>query len=111
MDLVSDSDNNSLVKVSESADFLNRSMKKRYRWLMLFLLNNVIVGNYFCYDYPAYLEVQIEDEYDVSAKKYGLLYSSYGFPNLVLPFFAGVIYDMYGSRLCMMMFTFFVVLG
>ena len=78
---------------------------------MLFLLNNVIVGNYFCYDYPAYLEVQIEDEYDVSAKKYGLLYSSYGIPNLVLPFFVGVLYDMYGTMLCMTLFTTFVMMG
>ena len=78
---------------------------------MLFLINMVVVGNYFCYDYPAYLEVQIEEEYDVSPKKYGLLYSSYGIPNLILPFFSGMLYDRFGSRNCMNFFTSLIMLG
>lgn len=100
-----------LLPLNQHPDFLAASMKKKYRWLMLFLLNIVIVGNYFCYDYPAYLEVNIEDEFDVTPQKYGLLYSVYGIPNLVLPFFSGMLYDRYGSRNCMNVFSFLVMVG
>jgi MFS family permease len=86
-------------------------MKKRYRWLMLFLLNLVVCGNYFCYDYPAYLEVQIEDQFDIPPSRYGLLYSSYGVPNLILPFFTGILYDKYGSRICMTCTTCLILIG
>jgi hypothetical protein len=53
--------------MSNSPEYLDRTMKKKYRWLMLFLLNIVMCGQYFCYDYPAYLEVQIERQYKVTA--------------------------------------------
>jgi len=40
--------------------YLNKTMKKRWRWLMLFLCCTFVISNYFCYDNPASLELQLE---------------------------------------------------
>jgi len=69
------------------------------------------MGNYFCYDYPACLEGEIELEFDVSAAKYGYLYSVYAIPNLILPLFGGILFDKYGNRVCLMWFTSLLMLG
>jgi MFS family permease len=96
--------------MENSPEYLEKTLKKKYRWLMLFLLNVVMSGNFFCYDNPAYLETHIEKEYNLSADRYGLLYSSYG-ANLILPLFSGMMYDRFGTRWCMLFFTFLVMLG
>ena len=36
-------------------DYLDQTMKKRYRWVMLILCCLFVVPNYFCYDNPAAL--------------------------------------------------------
>ena len=41
------------------------SMRKRYRFIMLFLNSLVLVGPYFCYDNPGALEVQIEEMFQI----------------------------------------------
>jgi hypothetical protein len=38
-------------------EYLDRTMKKRYRWIMLMLCCLFVVPNYFCYDVPAALEI------------------------------------------------------
>jgi MFS family permease len=42
---------------------------------------------------------------------YSLLYSVYSLPNIVLPFFGGVFVDRFGARVCLLVFTFFIVIG
>ena len=44
---------------------LDLTMRKRYRFLMLFLNSLVLVGPYFCYDNPGALEVQIEEIFQI----------------------------------------------
>ena len=41
-------------------EYLDRTMKKKFRWLMLFLCCIFVVANYFCYDNPASVESYIE---------------------------------------------------
>jgi MFS family permease len=69
------------------------------------------MGNYFCYDYPACLELEIETEFDVSNAEYGYLYSVYAIPNLILPLFGGILFDKYGNRVCLLCFTSILMLG
>jgi hypothetical protein len=42
-------------------------MRKRYRFIMLFLNSMCIVGPYWCYDNPGALEVQIEEIFDIKS--------------------------------------------
>merc|ERR1711937_1033625 len=69
------------------------------------------MGNYFCYDYPACLEAEIEQEFDVTPQKYGYLYSVYAIPNLILPLFGGILFDKYGNRVCLLVFTTILMIG
>ena len=53
---------------------------------------------------PASLEYAIEETkanggYGVSPSRYGLLYSSFGIPNLFMPILSGILFDKYGTRL------------
>lgn len=76
-------------------DYLNLTMKKKYRWLMLFFCCTFVISNYFCYDNPASMETKIEDRI-VDETKYGLLYTVYAIPNVFLPLFGGIFLDKIG---------------
>lgn len=78
---------------------------------MLLLVNGILIGPYFSYDYPAYLEVEIEKNYGVSTEKYGFLYSMYSLPNLVLPLFSGMLFDRLGTRPVMLACFSLIMLG
>lgn len=43
-------------------EYLNSTFKKKWRWVMLVLCSNVVVANYFSYDNPGSLELQMEEE-------------------------------------------------
>ena len=38
-------------------EYLNKTYKKKYRFLQMILCSVFVMGNYFCYDYPASLEL------------------------------------------------------
>jgi MFS family permease len=69
------------------------------RWLILFLNCIMMIGNYYCYDIPAALHLQMDDfmgrphQFEVL---FSLLYTVYSVPNIVLPFFGGYIVDILG---------------
>ena len=77
-------------------DYLKKTMKKRYRWLMLFFCCTFVVSNYFCYDNPASLEVQLEGKGICDETEYGLLYTVYAIPNVFLPLFGDIFIDKIG---------------
>ena len=78
---------------------------------MLLLGSLFVFGNYFNYDYPGSLENAIKNEFNVSTSTYGLLYSGYALPNIVMPFFSGLFFDKFGTRKGLLMFASLVCLG
>ena len=58
-----------------------------------------------CYDYPAALELEIEELFNRSSTEYGLLYTGYAIPNLFMPLLGGMIFDRLGTRTGLMIFT------
>ena len=86
-------------------------MKKKYRFFMLFFMCIFTFGACFCYDYPACLQIQIEEEFNIKHKTYGLLYTVYAIPNLILPLFGGLLFDYIGARNGLMIYTAIVALG
>ena len=71
----------------------------------------LVMGNYFCYDYPASLEIQIEETFGISTTKYGLLYTVYAAPNLIMPLIGGVLSDKLGKRITLLVMCVFLCLG
>ena len=57
----------SVIPLELTPEYLDQTLKKKLRWLMLLLACSFVVGNYFCYDYPALLKDQLETVLDISA--------------------------------------------
>lgn len=65
---------------------------------------------------PASLEYAIEATtadggYGVTPSRYGLLYSSFGIPNLFMPILSGILFDKYGTRLTTVFFAILLNVG
>lgn len=81
------------------------------RWFALALACAMQMGNYYCYDFPAVLEKQIEDQFNVKSFQYNLLYTVYSLPNIVLPLFGGILIDFIGIRKGVVLFSIPLIIG
>jgi MFS family permease len=105
------------VRICCSAESFSRSAlakravqrpQLRSRWPALVLICLLMIGNFYIYDNPAALKSYLGDRFDSAGLPgfpgtdwedvYGLLYSVYALPNVVLPFFGGAIVDRVGTR-------------
>jgi nitrate/nitrite transporter NarK len=86
-------------------------MKKKWRFPMLFLCAFMVVGPYFCYDFPGALENKIEIIFEVSSIEYASLYSWYATPNVILPLLGGILFDKIGTANAITLFSLFMVTG
>jgi MFS family permease len=78
-------------------------MANHLRWLTLFLNCLILIGNYYAYDNPAALAtllrpyLKLPEEGGASFDFiFGLFYSAYSLPNVILPFLAGQLIDRLG---------------
>ena len=63
---------------------------KKIRWLILFLSVTFMFGDFYVFDIPQTLEIQLEDKLKINSLFFNLLYSVTSLPNIVLPFFTGM---------------------
>eukprot|EP00039_Didymoeca_costata_P016515 m.297845 g.297845 ORF g.297845 m.297845 type:complete len:690 (-) comp16404_c0_seq4:67-2136(-) len=83
----------------------------KVRWLVLVLSCLLMIGNYYCYDNPEALAEQLKRLFSDSKYAsrwqtwYGMLYSVYSFPNIVLPFFGGFLVDRLGVLRMLVVFN------
>ncbi|XP_072474723.1 lysosomal dipeptide transporter MFSD1 isoform X2 [Notamacropus eugenii] len=69
-------------------------------------------GSYFCYDNPAALQTQVQQDMQVHTAAFMLLYSWYSWPNVILCFFGGFLIDrVFGIRWGSIIFSFIVCIG
>ncbi|KAK3816442.1 MAG: major facilitator superfamily domain-containing protein, partial [Benniella sp.] len=84
-------------------------------WLVLTLACLLLLGNYYCYDIPGALNVQLREWLgtDYAAHQYylNLLYSVYSLPNIVLPLMGGVLIDHLSASKMLLIFSLFVCGG
>ncbi len=91
-----------------------RKCESPMRWAILVLACLMLVGSYYCYDIPAAIKTQIDDymgdpsDYEI---KFGLLYTLYAAPNVILPFFGGYLVDRFGVRICLLSFASLIAAG
>ena len=91
---------------------LPKSIKHTYvRWIVLVLASLNCFGLYFCLDNPQALEGVINKTFKIGNVEFGLLYSVYGCPNIILPIFGGVIIDRLGVRVGIAVFSTILIVG
>ena len=78
---------------------------------MLLMACCFLLGSYYCYDNPAVIETQLETQFDITPTQWSLLYTVYSIPNMVLPFFGGVMLDAIGMRFGLLLFTSVLTVG
>eukprot|EP00644_Phytophthora_capsici_P010624 jgi/Phyca11/528532/estExt2_fgenesh1_pm.C_PHYCAscaffold_300148 len=88
----------------------------RVRWLVLFLSCVLMIGNYYCFDNPAALKSQLQQHFSNIPKDryeflFNLLYTLYSIPNILLPFFGGVLVDRFGARVMLFAFSTAILAG
>lgn len=86
----------------------------KYRYIFLLFACLLRFGRNFSYDNPQALQSKLTDKegpFGLSNVDYNLLYGVYSFPNIVLPLCGGFIVDKLGGRICIILFSFFLILG
>lgn len=88
--------------------------KSPLRWIVLVLACLQLIGSYYCYDIPSAIKTQIDDYMgDPSNYEFlfSLMYTLYSAPNVILPFFGGYFVDLFGVRLCLLIFASLIAVG
>ncbi|GAM27788.1 hypothetical protein SAMD00019534_109640 [Acytostelium subglobosum LB1] len=103
----------SSAKLEDDTPTKQRWTDHAFRYLGLLFICLLPFGSYYIYDIPSALTQRAVDEwYGVTEVKYGLLYSVYNFPNMVIVFFGGFLIDrVFGLRLGSLLFCLLVLVG
>ncbi|KAF9583166.1 hypothetical protein BGW38_010118 [Lunasporangiospora selenospora] len=87
----------------------------RRHWVVLLLACLLLFGNYYSYDTPAALNVQLREwlgtDYATHQFHLNLLYSVYSFPNIILPLLGGVLIDRLSVSLMLVIFSVLICVG
>eukprot|EP01113_Clastostelium_recurvatum_P013559 TRINITY_DN17217_c0_g1_i2.p1 TRINITY_DN17217_c0_g1~~TRINITY_DN17217_c0_g1_i2.p1 ORF type:complete len:586 (-),score=99.11 TRINITY_DN17217_c0_g1_i2:122-1804(-) len=70
--------------------------RKLFRYAILFVACLFSIGSYFAHDCIAVVQQDIQNAFNIDASQFGLLYSVYNIPNIVLPFVGGYLLDKVG---------------
>lgn len=87
---------------------------KRYGHLLIILICICILGfgNYFCYDSPSAIEIQIEKAMSIDTGQFTSLYAWYSWPNVIMCFFGGLLIDrVLGIRIGAILFLVLLLIG
>lgn len=71
----------------------------------------IMLGDAYCFDNPMALQSKIQGEFHITNLEFNLLYTVYSLPNIILPFFGGILIDKLGARVAIMLFSTIIVLG
>lgn len=85
------------------------------RWVILFLSCWLLFGNYYAFDNPSALNLQLMDwlgsDYETWQFRLSFMYSVYSFPNLFLPLLTGALLDRWGVHRLLILFSALVGIG
>lgn len=83
----------------------------KYRWIALCLACSLMFGEAYCFDNPMAMQDSIQQKLDLDQVQFNLLYSVYSFPNIIFPFFGGVLIDKIGVRVAIFIFSSILIVG
>ncbi|CAD8104530.1 unnamed protein product [Paramecium sonneborni] len=81
------------------------------RWLFLAMTCIFQVGCCLCSDFPSVLASQMKLQFNIQQSDINQLFTFYSLPNVIFPFFGGIIIDKIGIRSSLVSFTAFLVFG
>ncbi len=70
----------------------------RLRWVILILMGLVIFGSYYAYDAVSPVADFIMKGMDISSAQFGLFFSVYSLPNIIMVLLGGIFLDIIGIR-------------
>jgi len=70
----------------------------KLRWLILILMGLVIFGSYYAYDAVSPVADFIMKGMDISSAQFGLFFSVYSLPNIIMVLLGGIFLDIIGIR-------------
>jgi MFS family permease len=82
-----------------------------YQVVVLLCISFLSFGSYFSYDSISALEAPLTHELGISQFQYGLFFSIYAFPNIVLVIFGGILIDKIGNRKSAVLFCSLIAVG
>lgn len=85
--------------------------KTNWRCLILFLICFIPLSNFYVLLHPVPLQLVIMEKLQINFTQYNLLYSIYGFPNILLCFFSGNIVHKLGLQSASIIFMVSQCLG
>lgn len=83
----------------------------KLRWLILVLMGLVIFGSYFAYDAVSPVADFIMKGMNISSAQFGLLFSVYSLPNIIMVLLGGIFLDIIGIRKAGTIFAALCVIG
>ena len=83
----------------------------KLRWLILVLMGLVIFGSYFAYDAVSPVADFIMKGMSISSAQFGLFFSVYSLPNIIMVLFGGILLDIIGMRKAGTIFAALCVIG
>lgn len=78
---------------------------------MLLLLACVSMVNFYCYEIPSPIMAQFQQRFAISDTEFNLGSAVYSLPNILLPFFGGVLIDKFGASWMLALTTAVVAVG
>lgn len=86
------------------------------RYVVLVLSCILMIGNYYCFDNPAALKLQLQSHFHTIEGNqfeflFNCLYSIYSIPNIILPFLGGRLVDKLGVRMLLVSFSSIILCG
>ena len=83
----------------------------KLRWTVIVLMGLVVFGCYYAYDSVVPIADNIIKDMGITRAQYGLLFSYYSFPNLILVLLGGMFLDKFGIRKAGTLFVTLCVFG
>merc|ERR1712228_1171371 len=82
-----------------------------FRWIVLIMLIVLVFSMVYCYDQLFALQNQLMDTYSLSPLQYNMLYSIYGYVNVILPLISGILIDYIGINATSVLFYSLIIIG
>ncbi|KAK9766954.1 hypothetical protein K7432_003584 [Basidiobolus ranarum] len=86
-----------------------------HSWSILFLACAFMLGQYFCYDIPGVLSLQLRNHLNADPENWqyqvSVLFMVTSLPNVIFPFFGGILLDKYGSSFALVLFCILMCTG
>ncbi|CAD8200988.1 unnamed protein product [Paramecium octaurelia] len=99
-------------KDSKQSYLIKQPLQKTWvLWLALGLACFLLFGDAYAFDNPMALQSTIQSEMNLNNVQFNMLYSIYSAPNIILPFFGGILIDKIGVRISILIFSSILILG